>query len=214
MNIRQVIKTLEDQGHSITYYVRKDGGVLIKSIDGVKYQGATGNKIARWMAGQQLSEKRAKQLEKITTTGKRAKKTLTNETIKKKLREVQRKWNKAFPHKRGETPSVGLKTSKDVKWNLEHKGEEETIRLLNEAERYAEGIAYSENVKNLIDRITEVNEYYNSKELKDVISWINDNFDKIQENKMEKSYQILYLLNDGVSVEQVAQLLKNHFGIK
>ena len=214
MNIRQVIKTLEDQGHSITYYVRKDGGVLIKSIDGVKYQGATGNKIARWMTGQQLSEKRAKQLEKITTTGKRAKKTITNERVKKKLRKVQRKWNQAFPHKRGETPSVGTKTSKDVKWNLEHKGEEETIRLLNEAERYAEGLAYTENVNHLIDRISEVNEYYNSEELQRVIDWLEENIDKVKESQMSKAYDILYLLNNGVSPEQVAQLLINHFGIR
>lgn len=212
MTVREMIKQLQQEGHVIEYYERKDGGVLVKSIDGVKYSGATGNKVVKWMTGNVISEKRAQQLHKITYTGKRAKKKkLPEGKVKKKLHRVQKRWNKAFPHKRGETPSVGLKTAQKTQWNLEHKGEEETLRLLDEAEKYAEGIAYSKNVDALIDYIDMWNMYENNPDLERIKKWLEENKDQVKEEWIAKAYEILYGLNEGVDVEVVCQQLEALF---
>ena len=212
MTVREIIKQLQQEGHVVEYYERKDGGVLIRSIDGVKYSGATGNKVARWMTGNIVSEKRGQQLHKITYSGKRAKKKkLPEGAVKKKLQRVQRKWNKAFPHERGETPSVGRKTAKQTQWNLEHKGEEETLRLLDEAEKYAEGIAYSKNVDALIDYIDMWNMYENNPDLERIKKWLEENKDHVKEEWIAKAYEILYGLNEGVDVEVVCQQLEALF---
>lgn len=214
LNMRQVVAQLEKEGHVVEYYVRNDGGILIRSIDGARYTGASGNKVARWMTGQELSQRRASQLERITYTGKRAKKIITNQKIRKALDRVQKKWRKAFPHGRGETPSVGLKTAKQTKWNLEHKGEEETLRLLKEAEKYAEGYAYAKNVEQLIDVIDSYLEVKPSDELKEVRNYILEHKDTFREEWMSDVYQSLYLLNKGYSGKEVADKIKIIIGME
>ena len=192
MNLKQVVNTLRNEGHAVTYYVRKDGGILIKTIDGQRFTGATGNMYARAMTGATLSTKRATQLAKITWSGKRAASYFQDREIKRLLQRVQRKWNKAFPHKRGEAPEVGLKTSKKVRWSLEHKGREETIRLLKEAERYATGKAYSKNIQYLASEIKQAAEKLNSKALQELFEFIKENAWKIKEESILEAYHTLY----------------------
>lgn len=183
MTIRETIKQLQAQGHSITYYERKDGGVLITSIDGTKFTGANGNKVARWMTSQELSEKRARQLESATkrrTTGSKKVDTL--------LRKVQRKWTKRF----GKNPEVGKKTFRKTQWRLENKGEEETIRSLLESESYAEGFAYTENIRQLVEEMRKVANAYDVEELHDIADWIENNQQVIREEWIFPIYQQLY----------------------
>ena len=205
MNLRQVVNKLRQEGHSVTYYVRKDGGILIRTIDGQRFTGGTGNMYARAMTGTTLSTKRAAQLSKITWTGKRAKSYIEDREIKRLLQRVQRKWNKAFPHKRGEIPPVGLKSSKKVKWSLENRGREETIRLLIEAERYASGKAYSENIRQLSDYIEDAASKYQSDELLSLAQDIRDNAWMILEESIKPSYDRLYDLNHGADPKDVAR---------
>ena len=205
MTIREVVKVLQSQGHSVSYYVRKDGGILIKEIDGQRFSGAMGNLYARAMTGQRLSVKRAEQLHRITYTGKRAKQYIEDREIKRLLQKVQRKWNKAFPHKRGEAPIQGLKTAKGVKWSLEHRGREETIRLLKEAERYASGKAYTENIRQLVYFIEDCALAYSSNELQELADDIRANAWKIKENAIYPAYHELYMLDKGVPVEDVVR---------
>ena len=47
MTIKQVITQLKSQGYKVEAYKRKDGGYLIKSINGQKFKGAAGNEMAR-----------------------------------------------------------------------------------------------------------------------------------------------------------------------
>ena len=202
--MKNVVEILNAQGHSVTYYVRKDGGILIKSIDGQTFQGARGNAIARAMTGVNLSVKRSQQLERITWTGKRAKAYIEDREVKRMLQRVQRKWNKAFPHKKGEIPAVGRKTAKGVRWSLEHRGKEETLRLLSEAERYASGKAYAKNVETLAVFVESAAARYESAELYDLADSIRDNAWMIREDSIYPAYQELYKLNDGLSQEDVA----------
>ena len=200
MNLRQIVDKLRQEGHSITYYVRKDGGILIKSIDGQRFTGATGNAIARSMSGEILSVKRYSQLYRITMTGKRAKAYLDDREVKRLLQRVQRKWNQAFPHKRGEIPPVGLKTSKKVKWSLENRG--------REAERYASGKAYSENIRQLADYVEDAALKYQSEELKELANSIRDNAWMILEESIKPAYDELYLLNKGYDPREIANNVK------
>ena len=204
MNLRQIVDKLRQEGHSITFYVRKDRGILIKTIDGQRFTGAEGNKVVRAMTGQTLSTKRSEQLSRITYTGKRAKAYFEDREVKRLLQRVQRKWNKAFPHKRGETPPVGLKTSKKVKWSLENRGREETIRLLTEAERYASGKAYTENIRQLADYIEDAGLKYQSDDLLQLANDIRENAWMILEESIKPAYEMLYNLNKEYDPRNIA----------
>lgn len=220
--MREVVSDLEKQGHSVTYYVRKDGGILIQSIDGQRFTGATGNMYARAMIGETLSTKRANQLSRITWSGKRAKSQISNKykKIKDKLKQVQRKWREAF----GVNPPVGKKTSKKVKWQIENKGVEETERLLNEAERYAKGQAYTKNIGYLVDRILDYAEKFKIKndgkpsdvqlKLINLADEIMDNKDKIMEKKILVAYEALYDLDHGIPPEDVINNVRGILGLK
>jgi hypothetical protein len=211
MTIRQTINLLRSQGHKVTYYERRDGGVLIKSIDGQRFSGATGNLYARAMSGQTLSVNRAKQLGNITWSGKRLQSQIpsSEKEIKKKLVKVQRIWRKSFPKVDGKVPPVGRKTAKKVKWSLEHRGKEETLRLLEEAEKYAKGKAYSKNIQQLADFINDTGIAYHSKDLQDLAKDILANAWMIEESAINPTYQELYKLNDGVPPEEVARNVRS-----
>lgn len=211
MTVRQTINLLRSQGHKVTYYQRRDGGVLIKSIDGQRFTGATGNLYARAMTGQTLSVKRATQLGNITWSGKRLQSQIPSaeKEIKKKLSRVQRIWRKTFPRVDGKVPLVGRKTAKKVKWSLEHRGKAETMRLLEEAEKYAKGKAYSKNIQQLADFINDTGIAYHSQELQDLAKDILANAWMIEESAINPTYQELYKLNDGVPPEEIARNVRS-----
>ena len=70
MTVKQIIDLLKQQGHKVDAYKRKDGGYLIKAIDGAKFSGAKGNEAARAMVNVSLSQRREKQLRSITPKAK------------------------------------------------------------------------------------------------------------------------------------------------
>lgn len=205
-NMRQVVDELRRQGHVVTFYTRKDGGILIKTIDGQKFSGATGNLYGRALIGENLSTKRANQLSRITWTGERAKSQIPHKynAVKKQLERTQRIWNKAF----GKDSPLGKKTAKKVKWSIEHRGEAETMRLLKEAERYAKGKAYTKNIEYLVSYIREAAKSYSSIELDDLADYIVDNAWKVMEEAIVPSYKELYKLNKGGSPKEIAKNVK------
>lgn len=150
MTTRQLVKFLQDQGHQVTYYVRKDGGILIRSIDGVNYSGATGNKVARWMAGENLAPRRAQQLKTITKQRKvKPKKVppLTPENLETTRKRVMRKWRKANLR--------GSISKRNLKKMIEDRGLEGARTYLEEMERRTEGKAYKGSIEGLIQRIKQ-----------------------------------------------------------
>jgi hypothetical protein len=88
MTIREIASKLASQGYSVRYRVRKDGGVLITSINNQKFTAAAGNKVARQLVGENISQKRETQLEKIT------RERTDKENLYKEFRRVKRKWTK------------------------------------------------------------------------------------------------------------------------
>ena len=149
--LRTIIKDLRKQGHTIRYENRKGGGLLIKSIDKVKFSGYEGNELARQIKGVNLTIRQQSHIENITPQkgvwGQSRKGVKLPKALQSKLRRVQRIWRKSQPNT---TEKV---TKANVLYNLRTYGEEETMRRLNQRERYGQGYAYFENIDALKERI-------------------------------------------------------------
>lgn len=214
MSVKEIVEMLREKGHSVEYYIRLDGGILIRSIDGIKYQGAKGNQRARDMVGASLSIKRKSQLSRITN-----KRKISSTKIQTKLAKVQRKWAKAFGNKKEREAkgkaSPGSITSSHVKWMLENKGEKETLEELERKEKYAEGIAYSENVENLADEIDTLadglEDYFNVDALRDIAEEIRNLVDSFKEEWISKVLEQLYEIEKVFSVGMLNQNNLNEF---
>lgn len=149
--LRNIIKDLRKQGHTIRYENRKGGGLLIKSIDKVKFSGYEGNKLARQIKGVNLTIRQQSHIENITPQkgvwGQSRKGVELPKALQSKLRRVQRIWRKSQPNT---TEKV---TKANVLYNLRTYGAEETMRRLNQRERCGQGYALFENIDWLITRL-------------------------------------------------------------
>ena len=164
----EIIKILEAQGHEVEYAHRKDGGYIIKKIDGQKFSGKLGNEFARTMVGAKLSQARQVQLARIRTPkGKRAQKLAPlPEDVKRALRKVQRTWRKKHPDIRGTA------STKNIRYFWKEHGTEATIQSLDKSYRYAQGLAYIDNVNFLLQRI-------------------RNDLDKVPNSAMENVYNLI-----------------------
>ena len=147
MTTLEIIFQLINEGHEVEYTKRKDGGYRIKKIDSQKFRGSEGNKRARAMTGQPLSERRRIQLSKpymITPKGqwghKKSKKPPLPDEAKKLIRKAQRVFRKTGT-------ITGTSSTARFRKNVDLFGYDEAIRLLNQNIRYAQGLAYEENVE-------------------------------------------------------------------
>ena len=155
MRLINIIQTLQTEGHEITYRVRSDGGLIIKSIDGKKFSSLTeGNRVARSMVvGGELSEARRIQTEynvqkyiKLKEYEHKAKGSI-DEVLTRKLKEVQRLWRK-----RG-VVGQGRISKKKLRWYIKTEGSEKALQYLESREKYARGIANDSNVEFLCQRL-------------------------------------------------------------
>lgn len=168
-NMKLVINELRSKGYKVEAYKRKDGGYLIKSINGVKYTGAKGNAAARALTGTELSVRKQKQLKSITPTAKsqaaktrritKPRKPPLPEDIKKSIRDIQ----KLFKKNVSELGDYITIKTKSIRYIMEHEGEAKARETLEKARRYAEGYAYIENVNAVLDRIKALINHSNDK---------------------------------------------------
>lgn len=149
--LRNIIKDLRKQGHTIRYKNRKGGGLLIKSIDKLKLSGYEGNELARQIKGVNLTIRQQSHIENITPQkgvwGQTRKGVELPKALQSKLRRVQRIWRRSQPNT---TEKV---TKANVLYNLRTYGAEETMRRLNQRERYGQDYAYFENIDALKERV-------------------------------------------------------------
>lgn len=191
--MREVVTMLQQANVAVKYRVRKDGGIRITSINGARFTGSTGNKQARIMAGVELSERRAKQLKTIKSAKgqwghqKRVKAIIDEET-KARIRAVQRVFRKNKIKGRG-----GTITQKNYRYALRHYGKAEADRRLAQAEKYAQGLAYGENVDALYMRIEMDLNKRKSAEMKEISNKIKLKRDSFKEEWINKIYEVLYL---------------------
>lgn len=188
MNLKQVIDTLQKQGHTIEYSHRKDGGYIIRSIDGVHYKGKQGNAVARLMVGTKLSEPRRVQLESIRTPkGKRQQKLeALDEDVKRKLRKVQKEHRKRHP------TIEGTQTTAKTRWRIKQFGKEKAMESLDKALRYEMGIAYKDNVLHLLERIEMDLMVDEDSDMESIYDTIKAKIDEFKEEWISQVYYCLY----------------------
>ena len=209
MTMMEVVRQLQAQGHEVDFYVRKDGGILVRKIDGERYpSGASGNARARQLVGASLSEARVKQL-KYATRQRKIKKPSLDDAIEKEYKRVKKKWNKAFKSKKGKPHPAGYFGRGRIQYAIDHYGKEEALRRIREAERYASGLAYSKNVEQLAYFIKSAGATYNSQELEKLSDDLLENAFSIKEEWIRPAYDELYKLNIGVPPEEVARVTRS-----
>ena len=209
MTLLDIVNQLLKDGNVINYRVRNDGGIIITAINGKHYSGAEGNKMARTMVGATLSEARSIQLKSIRPkkgqSPKSRKKPPIPEDLKSMLRKVQRLWKKNID------PRLGKITTKKLRWNIENLGIVRAKEKLEQALRYAEGLAYSKNIDALLGYINELkNKLIDSSDIKALEELKEDiilNYDKIKEEWISSIYDLLYDINHGRDVRDVANAI-------
>lgn len=204
MTMIEVVRELQQQGHKVDFYVRKDGGILVKRIDGERFSGATGNKRAREITGAEISEARISQLKYATKTRKRKKLSL-DEEIEQEYNRVKKIWKKRIKPTKGKPHHAGYFGKGRIEYAMKHYGKKEALRRIFEAERYATGLAYSKNVQILASFIKSAGIQYNSQELIKLAEDIEENAYAIREEWIVPAYDELYKLNKGISPKQVAK---------
>lgn len=205
MNMRQVVSRLIQQGHQVSYYIRRDGGILVKSIDGERYpSGASGNARARQLVGSTLSEARASQLQ-FATRARKIKRPSLDDEVYSEWQRVKKKWNRAFKAKGGKPHPAGYFGWARIKYSMEHYGKEEAMRRIREAERYASGLAYSKNVEKLAFEIRKYGWQLDMQEFIDLADDLIENAYSIREEWIQPAYDELYKLNKGVPPKEVVK---------
>lgn len=179
INVRKMVAELKTKGYEVTFRVRSDGGILITSIDGVKYKGAAGNKMARLLTGNVLSKRRTAQLSKITRERKVKPRKIPVETpadLERYRKRVMRKWRKAT--------LTGSISKRNLRKIIEERGFEGAKKYLEEMERHTEGKAYKGQINVLLSKLDQdIAIMYDSpdevEELEKIKTLIKDNEDNI-----------------------------------
>lgn len=202
MKLISIVKGLQQQGVNIKYRVRKDGGILITQVNTYKFTGAEGNRFVRQLTGQELSEAQRKQREAIKPPKKisPAKRKLAPvpEDVKKEIRKLQRLYRKEG--------TKGKPTIANYRYNAKTLGEAEARRLLKQSEYYIKGIAYTENIEALIQRLHQLeigvqNAGGDSSQIKDLIDatreYTQTNREKFTETKLKYLIAVTYDFQNG-----------------
>ena len=188
MTTRQLVSELISRGYSVKYRIRRDGGVLITSIDSQKFKGGKGNAYARSLVGETLSERRTRQLSKITRERVLHPRKIPIETpsdLERYRKRVMRKWRKA-----GLTGSISKKNLRKV---IEERGFKGAETYLTEMERHTQGKAYYGAIEGLLARIE------NDMEVMDdntEIDYLQKAYDLIETNKEDFKQEWLFNIFD------------------
>lgn len=191
MTMRELVTNLQANGHKVTYNVRRDGGIRITSLDGIKYTGSNGNKVARALTGATLSTRREAQLKKIRTKkgnwGHRKRVNPLPDDVVKRIRKIQRLMRK------NEINRTGIVTQRNYRYVLKTEGKEEADRRLAQAERYALGLAYTENVDALLSRLKQDLDKRNDANVRKARKLIKDKREEFKEKWLSEILESLYL---------------------
>lgn len=188
MTLLDIITQLIEQGHQVEFTHRKDGGYVIRRIDGQHFSGKTGNAMARRMVGAELSLARQVQLQRIRTPkGKLAQRQepLPKDLVRE-LRRVQRAWRKKHPTIEGTVSMRGLR------YQYRTYGEETARASLDKAYRYSQGLAYVDNVLHLIERINLDLNKEDSAEMQAIVDLIQTRILSFKEEWISPIYSALY----------------------
>ena len=202
LKLREIVNELRKQGHQVEYYNRKDGSILIRSIDGIDYKGAAGNEVARNIGKSlglnvELSQARKTQLKIIKPSGKR---TPLPKALEVKLKKVQKLYNK------NKVPiAQGRITKKLIRQIYEEEGKEAAMKKLTRSQRYAEGYATNATIEAFISAVASYRILYKqgSQEYEALLQLEKDvkiSSGIIKDEWVYPAYQELYEIKHGRNV--------------
>ena len=115
MKLINVVKKARKEGFRVSYRRRTDGGIIIKSINGRKYEGAKGNTALRFLTGNRLRKESLSQRKKIGFKNKK----LEQFTTENLFRKAQIEWRKANIIIKGTESRLDIKQHRlnPEKWN-------------------------------------------------------------------------------------------------
>lgn len=183
-SVAQLINELQRKGIQVTYRRRSDRGILITSINGKKFTGAKGNIQARDILGEKISSARQEQLQ-LATRHKRqniSARTYTDKDLERIQRRINRK------RRKNKVQGGGIITKSKIRYNVEQYGKEEAFKKLQEQERYTEGLAYTENVKDLIQRFENLYNKTNQEAFNKCADLIRENAYRFKEEWIQPIY--------------------------
>ena len=168
MKLEDVVKAFSVR-YNVEYVRRKEGGIIIKSINGVKYKGKSGNVYFRKLTNTTLSTAQKEAIRAGSSKKKaiaeakaqglpKPRKARKKKSLKlgKQLSKRLRKTRKAFKElDENQKRIVGTPTRKKILQSLKREGRKATTQKLKEAERYAKGKIYSAQMEFIIKRIEE-----------------------------------------------------------
>ena len=225
MTLRQIIEELRKEGHHVEYVENKPpkskktgkrstkGQIRITKIDNVKYapNKSLGNKRARELKGERLSEKQTKQISQAREKAfqKIRSKNALPEDIERDIKRIQRKIRASEKRKAKEQgkdtiekskSTLRLKT-KSVRRKLEQEGYEATKRSLRNIERYWEGYANESSIQALREMIRQLIMYnkstYDIKKLEKCLNILNDIEDRLGEYALQDILMAVYDYQNG-----------------
>ena len=190
-----IVEELVSQGHKITWRVRTDGGIIVKSIDGQVFHDLTsGNKVARSMVvGGELPMSQITQRQfnvnkyiKLKEGEVKSRGDIDKE-LEKKLRRVQR-----IRRKYGRVEE-GKISKKKLRWYVKEYGKERAKEYLESRERYYMGYANKDNVEFLAQAIERMGleqpKYKN--EADSLAAWIRAKADTFREDWIAPCYDVI-----------------------
>ena len=203
MTIKQVITDLQKSGYNVSFYKRKDGGIRITRINGETFRGSSGNKKARSIIGVDLSELQSRALSKLKTPkGKgsynKRRKAVLDEYTRERIKKLQKEYRKA-------EKKEGKPTIRNYRYVMKHYGKEEADRLLGQAQRRIEGLAYIELVDTLIVRIEADLKKKKSPSMSQALQKIKDNKESFKFVWVWPIFDILYDWELGLKGEEAGE---------
>ena len=188
MKLVTIVENLKKAGVDIQYRVRKDGGILVTDVNGLKFKGAAGNTFVRNLTGETLSESQIKQRLKIKppkgkSAAARKMPELPEDTIKK-IKRLQREYRKQGKEK-------GYPSIRNYRYNLKKYGKEKADEMLAHSEQYIRGLAYDESIDALILRLDQINNVLNDNRISELIELTKQERDYHREDFTEEKISFL-----------------------
>ena len=164
--LRNIANELINRGHDIVYRNRKEGGIEIISIDGIKYSARKGNEKARQMLNQKLSPLLQSHLTTIRRPKGKARVKLPsiNVNISKELKKLQKIQRKLGVKERA--------TIKNIRGYLQRHTEEEAITMLKEEQRTYQKTAWSGFYNIHIASLQSLNAEWNNPYIQELINYL------------------------------------------
>lgn len=196
MTIKKVIQQLREKGYKVEFYTRKDGGVRVTNVNGIKFSSklSDGNAYAQQLLGVATPSKQYEQRIKAGESAKQLAQT---------SKDFQKAFKKAQKEARtGRTPKKI--TWKDTKDTLRKLGEKKTLAVLKDQVRHAQGKAYTQHwatVYQYLDDHPELDGYAERFEPLE---------DTIPVETVDKLINALYSYDKGaMSEEEIKQFMEN-----